>query len=355
MLSATGDFWVTVADRAAEQLAELSDLRRVEHLVLDVGRRQGPARRASGPIRRAFTPRPYHLTFLVAEAAKAAGVHYLDLTEDVASTRKVKALAAGASTAFIPQCGLAPGFISIVAAESGPALRRPARCPPARRRPAEIPVQRAQLQPDLVHRRGDQRVLRAVRSHRRWHAAPDPAAGGMRGLLTRRRRPTRRSTPRAASAPWPRPCAAKVRNLNYRTIRYPGHAAIMKALSNDLRLRDRPGPLEGHPGKRRPRDPAGRGHRLRHRLGDEGRPFGAGDLHQQDLRPRDGRADGERDPDHHRLGDLRRARSAGRWRRAHRRLRAPGGDRAAPTSSPTVSAAPTPPPSTPAPALESAA
>ena len=31
----------------------------------------------------------------------------------------------------------------------------------------------------------------------------------------------------------------KVRNLNYRTIRYPGHAHIMKALLNDLRLRDR--------------------------------------------------------------------------------------------------------------------
>jgi saccharopine dehydrogenase-like NADP-dependent oxidoreductase len=31
----------------------------------------------------------------------------------------------------------------------------------------------------------------------------------------------------------------KVRNLNYRTIRYPGHAAIMKALLHDLRLRDR--------------------------------------------------------------------------------------------------------------------
>jgi saccharopine dehydrogenase-like NADP-dependent oxidoreductase len=33
--------------------------------------------------------------------------------------------------------------------------------------------------------------------------------------------------------------AGKVRNLNYRTIRYPGHCAIMKALLNDLRLRDR--------------------------------------------------------------------------------------------------------------------
>ena len=30
-----------------------------------------------------------------------------------------------------------------------------------------------------------------------------------------------------------------MRNLNYRTIRYPGHAAIMKALLNDLGLRNR--------------------------------------------------------------------------------------------------------------------
>ncbi len=31
----------------------------------------------------------------------------------------------------------------------------------------------------------------------------------------------------------------KVRALNYKTIRYPGHAHIMKVLLNDLRLRDR--------------------------------------------------------------------------------------------------------------------
>ena len=42
-------------------------------------------------------------------------MHYLDLTEDVAVTKKVQALAQGASTAFIPQCGLAPGYITIAA------------------------------------------------------------------------------------------------------------------------------------------------------------------------------------------------------------------------------------------------
>ncbi len=58
---------------------------------------------------------PFHLTGAVAEAAARGGLHYLDLTEDVATTRRAKDLAKSAPCAFIPQCGLAPGFISIVA------------------------------------------------------------------------------------------------------------------------------------------------------------------------------------------------------------------------------------------------
>ncbi|MFM8639778.1 MAG: saccharopine dehydrogenase family protein [Planctomycetota bacterium] len=58
---------------------------------------------------------PFFCNPMVAERAKAKGVHYLDLTEDVAVTKKVMELAKGARTAFIPQCGLAPGFITIAA------------------------------------------------------------------------------------------------------------------------------------------------------------------------------------------------------------------------------------------------
>ena len=58
---------------------------------------------------------PYALTTQIAESAARAGVHYLDLTEDVAATRAIKGLAEGAATAFMPQCGLAPGFVGIVA------------------------------------------------------------------------------------------------------------------------------------------------------------------------------------------------------------------------------------------------
>ncbi|HLU39469.1 MAG TPA: saccharopine dehydrogenase C-terminal domain-containing protein [Planctomycetota bacterium] len=58
---------------------------------------------------------PFHCNPLIAARAKANGLHYLDLTEDVEVTREVMELAKDADTAFIPQCGLAPGFITITA------------------------------------------------------------------------------------------------------------------------------------------------------------------------------------------------------------------------------------------------
>jgi saccharopine dehydrogenase-like NADP-dependent oxidoreductase len=58
---------------------------------------------------------PYHLAVTAATQAREAGCHYFDLTEDVAATQAIQRLADGAPTAFMPQCGLAPGFIGIVA------------------------------------------------------------------------------------------------------------------------------------------------------------------------------------------------------------------------------------------------
>lgn len=57
---------------------------------------------------------PYYLTLHVARAAQNAGINYFDLTEDVHTTREVKKIAANQPMAFVPQCGLAPGFVGIV-------------------------------------------------------------------------------------------------------------------------------------------------------------------------------------------------------------------------------------------------
>lgn len=58
---------------------------------------------------------PYYCNVAVAQVAKDKNLHYFDLTEDVAVTEQVRKLAEGANTVFVPQCGLAPGFISIAA------------------------------------------------------------------------------------------------------------------------------------------------------------------------------------------------------------------------------------------------
>lgn len=60
---------------------------------------------------------PYFCNFAVAGVAREENLHYFDLTEDVAVTEDVRKLAEGSEKVFVPQCGLAPGFISIAANE----------------------------------------------------------------------------------------------------------------------------------------------------------------------------------------------------------------------------------------------
>lgn len=59
---------------------------------------------------------PYSLNQGVASLAHEAGIHYFDLTEDVPTTRHIRELALTAQGLMAPQCGLAPGFIGIVGA-----------------------------------------------------------------------------------------------------------------------------------------------------------------------------------------------------------------------------------------------
>jgi saccharopine dehydrogenase-like NADP-dependent oxidoreductase len=116
LLGGSGDYEVTVVDRSAEALALLDGLQG-----LPVQTRQADTADAAALQQllrgqdAVINALPYHLATLAATAAREAGCHYFDLTEDVAATRAIQALAEGSPTAFMPQCGLAPGFIGIVA------------------------------------------------------------------------------------------------------------------------------------------------------------------------------------------------------------------------------------------------
>jgi saccharopine dehydrogenase-like NADP-dependent oxidoreductase len=118
-LHASGDYAVTVADADGEALQLLQQkvpgvkLRRLDASnrdeLLDVLQGQDSVVSALS-----FRHNP-----LVAELASATGVSYFDLTEDVATTQAVRTIAENAKPGqvFVPQCGLAPGFVSIAAHE----------------------------------------------------------------------------------------------------------------------------------------------------------------------------------------------------------------------------------------------
>jgi saccharopine dehydrogenase-like NADP-dependent oxidoreductase len=58
---------------------------------------------------------PYYCNIEIAKLAKEFNLNYFDLTEDTRVAATVTELSKNATNAFVPQCGLAPGFISIVA------------------------------------------------------------------------------------------------------------------------------------------------------------------------------------------------------------------------------------------------
>lgn len=59
---------------------------------------------------------PYALNKHIATAAHALGIHYFDLTEDVGTTTHIRKLSETSKGLMAPQCGLAPGFVGIVGA-----------------------------------------------------------------------------------------------------------------------------------------------------------------------------------------------------------------------------------------------
>ena len=231
----SGDYDVVVIDRSAEALGDLDPRAATKAMAIDDPAALAPALDGCFAVVNAA---PYHLTTAVAQAAKAAGAHYLDLTEDVAASRIVRDLARDATTAFIPQCGLAPGFITIAAWDLckhfdelhdvrlrvGALPRYPSNALNYNLTWSTDGVINEYCEPCEAIVGGRLREVPALEECEEFSLdgvtyEAFNTSGGLGTLC--------------------QTLDGKVRNLNYRTIRYPGHAAIMKALLNDLGLRNR--------------------------------------------------------------------------------------------------------------------
>lgn len=114
LLKASVNYTVTVADQDLGALAGIAR-QGIATRQLDADDDRALAEGLAG-FDAVISAAPFFLTPAIARAAKAAGAHYFDLTEDVAATNAVRELARNAQTAFMPQCGLAPGFVGIAGA-----------------------------------------------------------------------------------------------------------------------------------------------------------------------------------------------------------------------------------------------
>ncbi len=114
LLGHTGDYLVRVGDSDESALDQLRGLPNVELTRVNV---DDPValRAAMVGIDDVISACPFDVNPTIARAAWEVGPSYFDLTEDVASTRIVRELAQNAAQGqvFVPQCGLAPGFVSI--------------------------------------------------------------------------------------------------------------------------------------------------------------------------------------------------------------------------------------------------
>jgi saccharopine dehydrogenase-like NADP-dependent oxidoreductase len=89
-LAESGGYRVTVVDRCERSLAALPKHPAIRAQVGDAEDHDALVGCLDGAFA-VLSAAPYHQTIKIAEAARVAQVHYLDLTEDVTSTRAVRA------------------------------------------------------------------------------------------------------------------------------------------------------------------------------------------------------------------------------------------------------------------------
>ena len=247
LLAESGSYEVHLADVNAEAASAVVNAHKLPKLhahALDASSAEAlKAQLQRHPVDAVISSLPYYCNIAVAEAARRAGIHYFDLTEDVEVTRAVRRIAEGAAQAFVPQCGLAPGFISIAANEligHFDELRT------VKLRVGALPqhpnnVLKYSLTwstEGLINEYGN--PCEAIVDGRRIEAAPLEGleeieidgtlyeafntSGGLGSLGET--------------------YGERVQNMDYKTMRYPGHCEQMHLLMNDLKLNHDRGTLK---------------------------------------------------------------------------------------------------------------
>jgi len=241
MLSESGDYDVYIGslnNEASEQLCKECGLCDVDSFLLDVQDEAALTKvMQAHKYDTVISSLPYYCNPLVADLAARFDLNYFDLTEDVEVTRHVQKISAGHKNVFMPQCGLAPGFISIAANEL---MKRFDTLDTVKMRVGALPINPNNVlkysmtwsTDGLINEYGntcygiEENELIALQPLEGYETITLDGvlyeafntSGGL-GTLAET-------------------YDGKIRSMNYKTMRYPGHCKLIKLLMNDLRLND---------------------------------------------------------------------------------------------------------------------
>lgn len=186
---------------------------------------------------------PYHLMAPVATAAHAADVHYLDLTEDVATSHLLRQLAETSTSMLMPHCGLAPGFICVVGASLAARLDT---------------VQRIALRVGALPRTPNTALgyafnwspagvvneyLNDCEQLQEGASVIVEPLGGLETIMIEGTQ-YEAFTTSGGLGTMCETFSGRVDRLDYKTIRYPGHCQLMRFLLFELRLAGKRGILQ---------------------------------------------------------------------------------------------------------------
>lgn len=181
---------------------------------------------------------PYYLNMGVATTAHALGIHYFDLTEDVPTTTAVRKMAETSKGVMIPQCGLAPGLIGIIGSDL---CKRFTKLRDIELRVGALPrypngllgysftwspagvINEYINDAEVIHN-GVRKIVPSLEGTELINIEGQEfeafsTSGGLGTLCET--------------------LEGKVDTLNYKTIRYPGHAKLMRFLLYELILKDK--------------------------------------------------------------------------------------------------------------------
>jgi saccharopine dehydrogenase-like NADP-dependent oxidoreductase len=239
LLASSGDYEVVVGDTDEAALKRIAHAAKVQTSLVDATRESALRKLMRGRTA-VVSATSFNVNPTIARAAAAAGASYFDLTEDVETTKVIRSISRGAREGqiFMPQCGLAPGFVSIAANHLAQKFDK---LDEVRMRVGALPqfptnemkYNLTWSTDGLINEYGNAceaiyqgRFIQTLPLEGLEHFSLDGVdyeafntSGGVGTLCETLR--------------------GKVRTLDYKTIRYRGHRELISFLMNELRLNDR--------------------------------------------------------------------------------------------------------------------